>query len=97
MRLINAEKLIEDMRKNMGILEEVEEVINAQPTAYDLDKVIEELDKFAHSDICHRNHCRYINADDIDCENCGALCALEIVKRGVTARGSSIRTVILST
>ena len=85
MRLINAEKLIEDMRKNMGILEEVEEVINAQPTAYDLDKVIEELDKFAHSDICYRNHCRYINADDIDCENCGALCALEILKRGVTA------------
>ncbi len=82
MRLINAEKLVEDMRKNMGVLEEVEEVINAQPTAYDLDKVIEELDKFAHSDICYRNHCRYINADDIDCENCGALGALEIVKRG---------------
>ena len=68
MRLINAEKLIEDMRKNMGILEEVEEVINAQPTAYDLDKVIEELDKFAHIVICHRNHCRYITADEIDCE-----------------------------
>ena len=55
------------------------------PAAYDSDKVIKELEEYAHSDICYRNHCRYINADDIDCENCGALGALEIVKRGVTA------------
>lgn len=86
MRLINAEKLLEDMRKNMGILEEVEEVINAQPTAYDVDKVMEELDKFAHSDICGScRSCRHIDVDDINCENCGALGTLEIVKRGVTA------------
>ncbi len=86
MRLINAEKLLEDTRKTMGILEEVEEVINAQPTAYDVDKVIEELDKFAHSDICSTcRSCRHIGVDDINCENCGALGTLEIVKRGVTA------------
>ena len=85
MRLINAEKLLEDIRRSCMTSKDVEALVNAQPTAYDLDKVIEELDKFAHSDICYRNHCRYINADDIDCENCGALGALEIVKRGVTA------------
>ena len=55
------------------------------PAANDSDKVIKELEEYAHSDICYQNHCRYINADDIDCENCGALGALEIVKRGVTA------------
>ena len=85
MRLINADRLKEDIQRSCMSSKDVEALVNAQPTAYDLDKVIEELDKFAHSDICYRNHCRYINADDIDCENCGALCALEIVKRGVTA------------
>lgn len=86
MRLINAEKLLEDTRKTMGILEEVEEVINAQPTAYDPDKVIKELEEYAHSDICKScRQCRHIDVDDINCENCGALGALEIVKRGVTA------------
>ncbi|MEY8378696.1 hypothetical protein AALD22_23565 [Lachnospiraceae bacterium 56-18] len=51
MRLIDADILLEDMKRRFGIFEEVEEVIHAQPTAYDLDKVIEDLDKFAHSDI----------------------------------------------
>lgn len=83
MRLINADRLKEDMKRRFGILEEVEEVIDAQPTAYDLDKVIEDLDKFAHSDICRSSpKCRYVDIDDINCENCGALGALEIVKRG---------------
>ncbi|MCI9621503.1 MAG: hypothetical protein HFG85_16560 [Dorea sp.] len=85
MRLINAEKLLEEIKRSCMTSKDVEALIKAQPTAYDIDKVINELEEFAHSDICHRNHCRYINADDIDCENCGALCALEIVKRGVTA------------
>jgi len=85
MRLINAEKLLEEIKRSCMTSKDVEALIKAQPTAYDIDKVINELEEFAHSDICYRNHCRYINADDIDCENCGALCALEIVKRGVTA------------
>ena len=86
MRLINAEKLVEDMKRRFGIFEEVEEVIHEQPTAYDLDKVIKDLDKFAHSNICIScPKCRYVDAGNIECENCGALGALEIVKRGVTA------------
>ncbi len=85
MRLINAEKLLEEIKRSCMTSKDVEALIKAQPTAYDIDKVINELEEFAHSDICYRNHCRYINADDIDCENCGALGALEIVKRGVTA------------
>lgn len=85
MRLINAEKLLEEIKRSCMTSKDVEALIKAQPTAYDIDKVINELEEYAHSDICYRNHCRYINADDIDCENCGALGALEIVKRGVTA------------
>ena len=85
MRLINAEKLLEEIKRSCMTSKDVEALIKAQPTAYDIDKVINELEEYAHSDICYQNHCRYINADDIDCENCGALGALEIVKRGVTA------------
>ena len=83
MRLIDADILLEDMKRRFGIFEEGEEVIHAQPTAYDLDKVIEDLDKFAHSDICIScPKCRYVDEDNINCEICGALGALEIVKRG---------------
>ena len=47
------------------------------------DKVIEDLDKFANGDICIScPKCRYVDEDNIECENCGALGALEIVKRG---------------
>ena len=90
MRLINADRLIgrfkelkgSDSLANMFITDVIGQ-IKAQPTAYDLDKVIEDLDKFAHSDICIScPKCRYVDEDNINCENCGALGALEIVKRG---------------
>ena len=60
------------------------ELIDNQPTAYDLDKVIKDLEEYAHSDIC--GPCRSCRISDdinnIECENCGALGALEIVKGG---------------
>ena len=54
------------------------------PTAYDLDKVVKDLEEYAHSDICGScRSCRTLDdSDDIECENCGALGALEIVKSG---------------
>ena len=83
MRLIDAEKLIKDVEKDFYYPEAYKKMIEAQPTAYDLDKVIEDLDKFAHSDICIScPKCRYVDEDNINCEICGALGALEIVKRG---------------
>ncbi|MCI9453225.1 MAG: hypothetical protein HFG83_05265 [Dorea sp.] len=85
MRLIDADELNKVTERDFCYPEAYKKLVEEQPTAYDLDKVIKELEEYAHSDICYRNHCRYINADDIDCENCGALGALEIVKRGVTA------------
>ncbi|MCI9025418.1 MAG: hypothetical protein HFG92_13460 [Dorea sp.] len=60
------------------------ELIDCQPTAYDVDKVIKDLEEYAHSDIC--GPCRSCRISDdienIECENCGALGALEIVKNG---------------
>ena len=83
MRLINADRLKEDIQRSCMSSKDVEALVNAQPTAYDLDKVIEELDKFAHGDICIScPKCRYVDEDNINCEICGALGALEIVKRG---------------
>lgn len=84
MRLINAEKLLDDMRKNIGIFEDVEALVNAQPTAYDPDKVAEDLEKYAYSlDWCKRQiGCPHYGNKEIGCDTCAVLGALEIVKRG---------------
>lgn len=84
MRLIDVDTLLNSLKKNVlvDVTSVLEEVIETQPTVYNLDKIIEKLEKYAHSDICCDCHrCRYINKDNINCEQCGALGALEIVKR----------------
>ena len=49
MRLIDADKLIEDIHKrnyiNKALSEIFETIIDEQPTAYDVDKVVERLEK----------------------------------------------------
>lgn len=53
------------------------ELIDCQPTAYDVDKVIKQLEDFAGNNICAlRKNC----PGDCGCEHCGAIGALEIVK-----------------
>ena len=91
MRLIDAEELKKQIAA-MSIVNNYPadkanklcELIDNQPTAYDLDKVIKDLEEYAHSDIC--GPCRSCRISDdinnIECENCGALGALEIVKNG---------------
>lgn len=91
MRLIDAEELKKQIA-GMAIVNNYPadkankmcELIDCQPTAYDLDKVIKDLEEYAHSDIC--GPCRSCRISDdienIECENCGALGALEIVKGG---------------
>lgn len=91
MRLIDAEELKKQIA-GMAIVNNYPadkankmcELIDCQPTAYDLDKVIKDLEEYAHSDIC--GPCRSCRISDdienIECENCGALGALEIVKNG---------------
>lgn len=60
------------------------ELIDRQPTAYDLDKILEDLEEYAYSEgLCFRNHgCPYVGNEKIDCGNCAAIGALEIVKGG---------------
>ena len=90
MRLINADKLKEQFRQLKGeeslagmFAEEMVKMVEEQPTAYDLDKVVEDLERYARSDICGDcKRCRNIDTDNITCEQCGVLGALEIVKRG---------------
>lgn len=86
MRLINAEKLIKDVEKDFCYPEAYKKMIEAQPTAYDLDKVLEDLEEYAYSDglcFCNRNRgCPYKDNEKIGCKNCAAIGALEIVKGG---------------
>lgn len=84
MRLIDAEKLIKDVEKDFYYPEAYKKMIEAQPTAYDLDKVVEDLEEYAYSkDICSRhNGCPYGDDEEIECANCVAIGALEIVKGG---------------
>lgn len=84
MRLIDAEKLTKDVEKDFCYPEAYKKMIEAQPTAYDLDRVLEDLEEYAYSDgLCFRNRgCPYEGNEKIDCGNCAAIGALEIVKGG---------------
>lgn len=59
--------------------------IQEQPTAYSVNKVVEELEKAKH-EIANENYCRSINEKEkCDGRNCFKCCAeylIEIVKRG---------------
>lgn len=62
-----------------GLIDDVSDL----PTAYDLEKVVEQLEEYAKSSICYSHDgCPYRDDDSIKCENCGALGALEIVRAG---------------
>ena len=84
--LISRSALMQALRGNVlvDVTPNLEQAITEQPTAYDMDKVIKDLEEYAHSDIC--GPCRSCRISDdinnIECENCGALGALEIVKGG---------------
>lgn len=80
MRLINADKLKEDMKRTVGILEEVEAVIDAQPITYDLDKVVEDLEELRDGNYDF-NCCPYTKTN-ISCDKCHMIRAIEVVKRG---------------
>lgn len=84
--LISRSALLQALKGNVlvDVTSNLENAIAEQPTAYDLDKVVKDLEEYAHSDIC--GSCRSCRISDdinnIECENCGALGALEIVKGG---------------
>lgn len=81
MRLIDADKMLEVIKEDFSYPKAFIKMVKEQPTAYDVDKTIGELERYARSDICGDcRSCRYLDADDVSCEQCGALGALEIVK-----------------
>ena len=74
MRLIDADKLMEDMQKTIteqsGTIDWLN-LINRQPTAYDLDKVADQLDDYLFDKYCVEGDSKIY----------------EIVKGGVTDAG----------
>ena len=90
MRLIDENKLIELTQKDMkyafdnGFLdmaferEHLIKVIRNQPTAYDIDKVVEQLEEIRLNKTCNKEKC---DAKEL-CRICVVDDAIEIVKQG---------------
>ena len=82
MRLIDADKFIEYMEEKCDTKSQLDPIILAiiigaleeQPTAYDVDKVVEELEEAKH-EIC-------LSDDDLEHYQNGIDDAIEIVKQG---------------
>lgn len=92
MRLIDAGKLKEnckitgEFKNNFQCVDLVTLgcVIDNQPTAYDVDKVVAELEKQSEV-MCgmYRNvECPYSRNREVSCEKCAMLRAIQIVKGG---------------
>ena len=62
-------------------------LLNNQPTAYSVDKVVSELEEMIHPKQLYfckyaRGGCKHLYNDDKDCMECVVENAIEIVKRG---------------
>lgn len=91
MRLIDADllkancKITGDFKNNFQCVDLVTLgiVIDNQPTAYDVDKVVAELKKESDSSCgMYKARCPYIRSKTIFCEQCAILRAIQIVKGG---------------
>lgn len=81
--LISRSAVIDVIKRHECNTIRIMEGVMELPTAYDVDKVVERLEEYAHSNICEsHNGCPYICNEDMNCDNCGAMGALEIVKSG---------------
>ena len=87
MRLIDADALIEEMKKTESEHEKAMtcpswwsafNVISEQPTAYDIDKVVEKLEEIRANKTCNKEKC---DTKDL-CRICVVDDAIEIVKQG---------------
>ena len=81
MRLIDEEKLMEDMQKTIteksGTIDWLN-MIYRQPTAYDVDKVVEQLEEIRVKKTCNKEKC---DTKEL-CRICVVDDAIEIVKQG---------------
>ena len=80
MRLIDAEKLIKDVEKDFYYPEAYKKMIEAQPTAYDLDKVVENLEELRDGN--YDFDCWPYRDTDISCDKCHMIRAVDIVRHG---------------
>ena len=80
MRLIDAEKLIKDVEKDFYYPEAYKKMIEAQPTAYDVDKVIEDLEELRDGN--YDFDCCPYRDTDISCDKCHMIRAVDIVRHG---------------
>ncbi|GFI50821.1 hypothetical protein IMSAGC020_02031 [Lachnospiraceae bacterium] len=80
MRLIDAEKLIKDVEKDFYYPEAYKKMIEAQPTAYDLDKVVENLEELRDGN--YDFDCCPYRDTDISCDKCHMIRAVDIVRHG---------------
>lgn len=88
MRLVDADVLLEELRKSrkwhaengreLELLVRCENIVDEQPTAYDVEKVVEEL----------RSNTFDMSLENPDCKAIWIEKAIEIVKRGGTDDGS---------
>ncbi len=81
MRLIEADKLITDIRKEYGYFEAIEEIVRVQPAAYDPDAVVQQLEDLRDG-VIEMLCCPYTEDDEMSCERCYMDKAIEIVKGG---------------
>lgn len=86
MRLIDTDKAIKMLNSNTLDGMTMIAFLETQPVAYDVDKIVEELEKAKH-EIASEDYCRSINdKEKCDGRNCFECCTeylIEIVKQGV--------------
>ncbi len=82
MRLIDADTLLEALRGNVlvDVTTELEEAILEQPTAYDLDKVVEELEELRDGN--YDFDCCPYKDTNVSCDKCHMIRAIDVVRRG---------------
>ena len=79
--LISRSKLLKEIKTWGGCVEALHEYIQNMPTAYDVDKVVEELEKLADEN--YKAYCIAFNSDD-RAEYDAYTNAIEIVKEMAT-------------
>lgn len=101
MRLIDADKLIlylndyalqaspfrGERAEAYNAIKQCIEAVEEQPTAYDIDKVVEELEEMIHPKQLYfckyaKGGCKHLDNNDMDCMECVVENAIEIVKHG---------------
>lgn len=87
MRLINADKLKEQFRQLKReeslagmFAEEMVKMVEEQPTAYDLDKVVEDLEELRDGN--YDFDCCPYKDTNVSCDKCHMIRAIDVVRRG---------------